>query len=147
MRFDMTYSTQESSKHQKVNTMTRTNIIALCICALAVSGCNLAQDEVRHVQTNVVDKSIFEGEWWFSQTVVDVDADAAALGFVFNGQMSGGDEGINIYGRGGFQGTFSVARIRWVIGPICPSPLWRPSMSPTGVCAPKVPVRNASSAP
>lgn len=39
------------------------------------------------------------------------------------------------------------SRIRQKTGPGLPSPIRRPSISETGVCAPNVPVRNASSAP
>jgi hypothetical protein len=68
-----------------------------------VSGCN-EQAPINRVQTLAVDKSIFTGSWYMTQTVVDVDYEVAAAG-TFPGDSASD-----------FAGSFSgVPRIRWVI--------------------------------
>ncbi len=76
---------------------------------LTAAGCNTPGPEIDRVQTNLVDKRIFEGEWWATETVIDVDADSAQWGLVFQGDMAWADLGVD-KGQSG-----SVARIRWVI--------------------------------
>ena len=67
------------------------------------SGCT-KQAPINRVQTLVVDKSIFTGSWYMTQTVVDVDYEVAAAG-TFPGDSASD-----------FAGSFSgVPRIRWVI--------------------------------
>ncbi|HEX7480221.1 MAG TPA: zinc-dependent metalloprotease [Polyangiales bacterium] len=88
-------------------------------------GCSAQPKPVNQVQPNLVDKKIFEGEWWYSSTAIDVSYDEA---FVFSsesamapytGSMST-DYGLD-YNRGGTsvlgepQYSFPIARIRWVI--------------------------------
>lgn len=82
--------------------------------ALAATGCAVAQPDVNRVQTNVVDKTIFDGEWWYATTIIDVKADSAAIlgagGLApFSGSMSMVDFGID---KGE---SFNMARIRWVL--------------------------------
>ncbi len=77
--------------------------------AVAAVGCNVPGPEIDRVQVNLVDKAIFEGEWWATQTVLDVDADSAQWGLVFQGDMPWADLGVDK----GQSGT--IARIRWVI--------------------------------
>ncbi len=79
------------------------------LAILAAVGCQTTGAEVNRVQTNLVDKSVFEGEWWYAQTIVDVDGDEAAIMGVFQGQMGWADMGVDNAQSG------SVARIRWVI--------------------------------
>jgi hypothetical protein len=100
-----------------------------CATALAVSlvllACADAPKQISRVQTNLVDKSIFEGEWWYTSTTIDVDYDetfvfnSANANAPFSGSMST-DYGLD-YNRGGpaVLGepaySFPIARIRWVI--------------------------------
>ena len=82
--------------------------------ALALTGCAVAQPDVNRVQTNVVDKTVFDGEWWYASTIIDVDTDEATVlsggGFApFTGSMSMIDFG---YDNGQ---SFTMARIRWVL--------------------------------
>lgn len=81
----------------------------LIALALAATGCNKAGDDLNRVQTNLVDKSIFEGEWWYGQTAIDVQSDSESSSGVFSGEMAWADMGID-RGESG-----SIARIRWVI--------------------------------
>lgn len=62
---------------------------------------------VDRVQPNFVDKSLFEGEWWMTQTAIDVGADVQ--GVTWSGDMGFADRGVD-----GGQ-SVSLARIRWVI--------------------------------
>jgi hypothetical protein len=88
-----------------------TSLLVLAVAgALALAGCNQAAEEVNRVQTNLVDKSIFEGEWWMSTTILDVDTAASEQGILpFTGAMAFSDLGVD-------QGSsYHMARIRWVI--------------------------------
>jgi len=94
----------------KGEVMKRYGIVATFLVALASTfGCQTTGEEIDRVQTNLVDKSVFEGEWWYAQTVVDVDGDEAGIAGTFNGMMGWADLGVDEGGSG------SVARIRWVI--------------------------------
>jgi hypothetical protein len=104
----------------------RTRLIGLLFAsAFVVASCAKQPAPVDRVQSNLVDKSIFDGEWWYSSTAIDVDYDEA---YVFNtananapfsGSMST-DYGLD-YNRGGPDVlgdpsySFPIARIRWVI--------------------------------
>ena len=78
--------------------------------ALGLASCSQAGPDIDHVQTGLVEKSMFEGEWWYGLTVVDVDADEAMVTYgAFDGMMAWADLGID-QGNSG-----SMARIRWVI--------------------------------
>jgi hypothetical protein len=93
--------------------------------ALLLSACTAEQPVVDRVQGNLVDKAIFEGEWWYSSTAIDVDFDAASIFAYagawapFEGSMStdyGIDfnrSGTNVIGSPVY--SFPIARIRWVI--------------------------------
>ncbi len=74
-------------------------------------SCNDPGDGISQVQTNLVAKDMFEGEWWFSRTAIDVDGDEAiaSLYGVFQGAMDWSDRGLD---KGQ---SLSMARIRWVI--------------------------------
>ncbi|MCA9582220.1 MAG: hypothetical protein KC416_10535, partial [Myxococcales bacterium] len=76
---------------------------------LVLSACNEGGDPVDQRQTNLVDKAIFEGDWWYARTNIDVDGDEAWIQGVFQGAMSAVDFGVD---RGQ---SISMARIRWVI--------------------------------
>lgn len=99
-------------------TMTRTiRYVALLTTLFALAsagapGCAEPGGLIDRTQANLVDKSIFEGEWWYMRTVVDIDDDAAwaissaGAGAPWPGAMSNYD----IAARSGVAG-----RIRWVI--------------------------------
>lgn len=95
------------------------------LAGLWLVGCTDKPAPINRVQTNLVDKSIFQGEWWYTSTSIDVDYDQAFVfntanaGAPFSGSMST-DYALD-YNRGGpsvlGQPAFSfpIARIRWVI--------------------------------
>jgi hypothetical protein len=88
--------------------------VAASLGLAAVAGCNESGDDIDRVQVNLVDKSMFQGEWWYANTIIDVDADEAAIlgagGLApFEGSMSMVDFGVD---KGS---SFTMARIRWVI--------------------------------
>lgn len=85
--------------------------LAAAVFALLAAGCNESGDDINRVQTNLVDKKIFEGDWWYTRTNIDVDGDEAnaSLGGVFEGNMSISDLGVDS-GQ-----SLHMARIRWVI--------------------------------
>ena len=97
----------------------------LAALLVALGGCAPEAKPVDQVQTNLVDKKIFEGEWWYSSTAIDVDYDQASIfnsswAFApFEGSMST-DYGIDFnrsgpYVIGSPTYSFPIARIRWVI--------------------------------
>ncbi|MCG8556379.1 MAG: hypothetical protein MJD61_13980 [Proteobacteria bacterium] len=86
-------------------------VLAL-LCCMLTSACSQAGPHIVRVQTNLVDKAVFDGTWWYATTVVDTDYDEAAIfgsaGVFapFSGSMST-DFGI--------EDSWTMARIRWVI--------------------------------
>ncbi|MFN9814173.1 MAG: zinc-dependent metalloprotease [Deltaproteobacteria bacterium] len=66
-------------------------------------GCGTPQTPVSQLGANIIDKSIFQGSWYMSQTIIDFDYEGAGLGFV--GEV----------GNDGTSGGYAVPRIRWVI--------------------------------
>jgi hypothetical protein len=100
-------------------------LCAALSCAPLLGACTAEPPAVNQVQTNLVDKAIFEGEWWYSSTAIDVSYDEAAIfnsagAFApFEGSMStdyGLDynrSGPNVIGSPTY--SFPIARIRWVI--------------------------------
>lgn len=97
---------------------------ASALCALALAACAAEEPLVDRVQENLVDKRIFQGEWWFSSTAIDVDYDEAQIfssanAFApFEGSMST-DYALD-FNRAGSSAlelgqSFPIARIRWVI--------------------------------
>jgi len=90
-----------------------------------LSACAPKPESVNRVQTNLVEKDIFQGEWWYTSTSIDVDFDqtfvfnTAAAGAPFSGSMST-DYALD-YNRGGPSVlgapaySFPIARVRWVI--------------------------------
>lgn len=78
---------------------------------VVADGCATAGPEISRVQTNLVDKSIFEGEWWYATTIIDVQGDEAATLDIapFSGDMSAVDLGVD-NGQ-----SLQMARIKWVV--------------------------------
>ncbi|HKP56322.1 MAG TPA: zinc-dependent metalloprotease [Polyangiales bacterium] len=100
-------------------------LMYVSLAVLALSACAERAPEVNRVQQNLVEKSIFDGEWWFTTTAIDVSYDET---FVFNtanafapfsGSMST-DYAID-FNRGGPSVlgsptySFPIARVRFVI--------------------------------
>lgn len=87
-------------------------------------GCGSEPKPVDRVQTRLVDKSMFEGQWWYATTIVDVDYDGANLfGLAgasgpFEGSMSS-DFGLDYNRLGGdarySYGSMPIGRVRFVI--------------------------------
>ena len=79
-------------------------------------ACNTGGDPLNRVQTNLVDKRMFEGEWWYAQTAIDVDGDEAAITGIFEG-FAASDLGIDVSGQPNevWKGSYPLGRIRWVI--------------------------------
>ncbi|MCC7539564.1 MAG: zinc-dependent metalloprotease [Deltaproteobacteria bacterium] len=88
-------------------------LVASALVTLALAGCQSQRDPINRVQTNLVEKTIFEGEWWYSRTTVDLNYEDTLVGqsagiftlSPFVGDMAA-DAGIAGY---------SLVRIRWVI--------------------------------
>lgn len=79
---------------------------------VGLGGCSVEADKISRVQTNVVEKSIFDGEWWYATTNIGVDTDSAyVLGSTGAFAPWTGDMSSEEYAYGG--GVMS--RIRWVI--------------------------------
>ncbi len=77
------------------------------IVGLLAASCMTQRDDRNYVQTNVVDKALFEGEWYHTHTVVDNDHEST-YAWAFRGSVSF-DSAPNISLLG------SIARIRFVI--------------------------------
>ncbi len=86
--------------------------LLLALAGGGAPGCAEPGGLIDRTQANLVDKSIFEGEWWYTRTVIDIGDDAAwaieraGAGAPWPGAMSNYD----IASRSGVAG-----RIRWVI--------------------------------
>lgn len=88
------------------------------VLGASLTGCYVEGENLDRVQTNLVSKSMFEGDWWYGQTIVEVDSDEGLVtwGGSFEGAMAFGDLGLEP--RSGFQRnptSLSMPRIRWVI--------------------------------
>src|SRR3954453_8337663 len=93
------------------------------VFGLLFTACTAKPDPINRVQTNLVEKGIFQGEWWYTSTSVDVGFDQAFVfttanaGAPFSGSMST-DYALD-YNRGGPSVlgepaySFPIARIRW----------------------------------
>lgn len=72
---------------------------------LALAACQSTRPDRDYVQTNIVDKDLFQGEWYYIRTVVDHDYESWWMGYygTFRGDQSSGVE------------LWNVERIRWVV--------------------------------
>jgi hypothetical protein len=100
-----------TSKPSKLWTAARVALLA-AFAAWVSPGCIEPGPRINRVQTNLIDKSVFEGEWWFTHTVIDVADDAAwAIGMAGAGApWPGATASFDIASNSGV-----VGRIRWVI--------------------------------
>jgi hypothetical protein len=85
-----------------------TFLFALSFALSCAAGCTKGGPSVDRTQPNLVDKDLFEGEWWVAQTVIEADADAS--GPTWTGDMGWADLAIDNNGQSG-----TLGRIRWVI--------------------------------
>jgi len=83
-------------------------LFALSLAIFSAAGCTKGGPSVDRTQPNLVDKAVFEGEWWVAQTVIEADADAT--GPTWTGDMGGSDLAVDQKGESG-----TLGRIRWVI--------------------------------
>ena len=62
--------------HQGTKMSHRALISGLLLLAAGalISSCAEPGDRINRVQANLVDKSLFEGEWWMTKTVIEVGA-------------------------------------------------------------------------
>lgn len=74
------------------------------LVVLASAGCGDEQPPVDRLGVNIVDKSVFEGSWYMSSVVLDVDYEAAGLG-TFPGDAA--SDNVGSFG--------ALPRIRWVV--------------------------------
>jgi hypothetical protein len=74
------------------------------LCALLCVACGKEEPAINRVGVNVVEKSLFQGSWYMSRTVVDVDYEATGLG-TFPGDIAS-DAAMDFT---------ALPRIRWVI--------------------------------
>jgi hypothetical protein len=112
---DFSYSHFRTKDHA-MNLLRRVSVSVaslLTIGLLVVSAVGCNDDQIDRVQTNLVPKELFEGEWWYGQTIVGVDSDEtfATAGGSFEGAMAFVDLGL----ANGDGFTPSMPRIRWVI--------------------------------
>jgi len=108
-------SNQKKNRHNRGISTMRNFLAALLLLGfggLAIAGCAEPGPDINRVQTNLVDKRMFEGEWWHTRAVLELDDDAAwainsaGAGAPWPGAMANFD----IASRSGV-----VGRIRWVI--------------------------------
>ncbi|MGE0790749.1 MAG: zinc-dependent metalloprotease [Sandaracinaceae bacterium] len=87
-------------------------VLSLALGLTSIAGCAEPGPDIDRTQTNLVDKSIFEGEWFYMRTVQDVSDDALwgiSSGFG-NTPWPGAVADYDIAAESGIAG-----RIRWVI--------------------------------
>src|SRR5689334_13406065 len=109
----MTMNTQNTLTSQSeigARTM-RSTLLAVC-SLLALAACAEPGPVRNRVQANLVDKSIFEGDWWYTRTVVGLDNDVG-FGIAEAGAGApwvGATADFDIISNSG-----NIGRIRWVI--------------------------------
>jgi len=97
-------------------TMRSSNVLLVLLAFSGALGCNTGRDEIDQVQTNIVDKSIFEGDWFYQETLIKLTGDNALFTGEFVGDNLNYDFGV-LKGEQGIPGTYPATenRIRWVI--------------------------------
>jgi len=104
MKNEINYKKEINFKEEKMKFKNAGNFFfSLVTFALLLSGCASDKPPRSYVQANVVDKGYFQGEWWYSTKVIDVN-------YPFEGMTYPGDAAMDYSGGG-----FTVSRIRWVI--------------------------------
>ncbi len=87
-------------------------ILLALLLAFGVASCSEVLPTVHRVQTNLISKSVFEGDWWYTRTIVGLPDDAAwAIGDAGAGApWPGAMANYDLASRSGV-----IGRIRWVI--------------------------------
>jgi len=92
----------------KEDGMSRTSgmrgLFCTAVLVVLATACVTEQEPRSYVQANVVDKAYFQGEWWYSNKVIDVSVETDEWGFP-------GDPAYNF----AQPEILSMERIRWVI--------------------------------
>ncbi len=85
-------------------------VAVLVACVVSSLGCNQAQPPIDRVQPNAIDKSLFDGEWYYLQTVIDAPYETQ---FTFVGDQSSLEKI-----RWDIQENYLVARrsYQWIAG-------------------------------
>jgi hypothetical protein len=97
-----------------MKTLSRSGLLTCIALALSLPliSCSEVRPDVNRVQTNLVSKTVFEGDWWFTRTIVGLPDDAAwAIGAAGSGApWPGAMANFDIASQSGV-----IGRIRWVI--------------------------------
>ena len=91
---------------------TARRLMVAMMAILALGAC--AEDPVTRVQTNLVSKDIFQGEWWVLETVVAADGDATEIGRSASFYVFPGGSGWTDYALDSGQSPV-IGKIRWVV--------------------------------
>lgn len=110
-----TNETRRSHSFYESSTMMKrilTSLLLSIAMLSGLSGCMDRLDRITRVQTNLVDKAIFEGEWWYTRTIIDLNDDAAygTAGVMGSAPWPGAMADVDIPTNSGV-----MARIRWVV--------------------------------
>ncbi|MCU0675230.1 MAG: hypothetical protein MUE69_20860, partial [Myxococcota bacterium] len=84
------------------------------VAALFALGCGDTLGIIDRTQANLVDKGIFEGEWWTLQSVVEADGDGTLVGSGASLYMFPGGSAFTDLALDSGQSA-AIGRIRWVI--------------------------------
>ncbi len=98
----------------KVPSMSFRSLTLTLVTLLAAIGCGEPLGDIDRTQENLVDKAIFEGEWWTLQSVVEADGDATLVGSGASLYMFPGGSAFTDLALDSGQSA-SIGRIRWVI--------------------------------
>lgn len=79
--------------------------ITLALCAVALASCMEGRPNRNYVQTNVVEKDLFGGEWYYTHTIIDNDQEST-YAWAYRGSVSF-DTVNSVIG--------TIARVRFVI--------------------------------
>jgi hypothetical protein len=97
-----------------MKTLSRSGLLTCIALALSLPlfSCSEVRPDVNRVQTNLISKSVFEGDWWYTRTIVGLPDDAAwAIGDAGSGApWPGAMANFDIASQSGV-----IGRIRWVI--------------------------------
>jgi hypothetical protein len=97
-----------------MKTLSRSGLLTCIALALSLPlfSCSEVRPDVNRVQTNLVSKTLFEGDWWYTRTIIGLPDDAAwAIGDAGSGApWPGAMANFDIASQSGV-----IGRIRWVI--------------------------------
>ena len=90
------------------------HVLVAMVAASALGACTGTEPDVDRVQVNLVDKDIFQGEWWVLETVVDADGDATEIGRGASFYVFPGGSGWTDYALDSGESPV-IGKIRWVV--------------------------------